>query len=314
MTPLPDALLESVAAAAVREGLADAVFTRLRRRSAACSSSRASAAWSASASRRSPRTACWPRSPPARPADRGSDRELGAHRDTLDAYFAGEGDPHDLPVDLSLSPRRSGARCSRRCTTRSPAARSSPTAPSPAGPATRAPPRRRHGLRPQPGPDPRALPPRPARRAAASAATAAARSASARCSSSRAAQPSVTLTDWMTTGSTGCSVAGRSPDADLVDDVLAAGHLAEQRVVGREPRVLGGDDEELAARGPGGSVRSWPSPPRPSCTRGPSAAPRRPSSRGRRCRRPSGRRPGSRSRPRCGGTWCRRRSPCRPAT
>ena len=29
MTPLPDSLLESVAAAAVREGLADAVFTRL---------------------------------------------------------------------------------------------------------------------------------------------------------------------------------------------------------------------------------------------------------------------------------------------
>src|SRR6201999_4564635 len=30
MTPLPDSLLEAVAAAAVREGLADAVFTRLR--------------------------------------------------------------------------------------------------------------------------------------------------------------------------------------------------------------------------------------------------------------------------------------------
>jgi len=29
MTPLPDSLLEAVAAAAVREGLADAVFTRL---------------------------------------------------------------------------------------------------------------------------------------------------------------------------------------------------------------------------------------------------------------------------------------------
>jgi methylated-DNA-[protein]-cysteine S-methyltransferase len=31
-----------------------------------------------------------------------SDRELAATRDALDAYFAGEGDPHDLPVDLSL--------------------------------------------------------------------------------------------------------------------------------------------------------------------------------------------------------------------
>ena len=29
MTPLPESLLESVAAAAVREGLADALFTRL---------------------------------------------------------------------------------------------------------------------------------------------------------------------------------------------------------------------------------------------------------------------------------------------
>ena len=29
MTPLPESLLESVAAAAVREGLADAIFTRL---------------------------------------------------------------------------------------------------------------------------------------------------------------------------------------------------------------------------------------------------------------------------------------------
>ena len=31
MTPLPDTLLEAVAAAAVREGLADAIFTRLNR-------------------------------------------------------------------------------------------------------------------------------------------------------------------------------------------------------------------------------------------------------------------------------------------
>ena len=36
--------------------------------------------------------------------------------------------------------------------------------------------------------------------------------------------------------------------ADRVDDVLALGHLAEQRVVGRQLGVLAGDDEELAAR------------------------------------------------------------------
>jgi methylated-DNA-[protein]-cysteine S-methyltransferase len=32
----------------------------------------------------------------------GSDRELATTRDAFDAYFAGEGDPHGLPVDLSL--------------------------------------------------------------------------------------------------------------------------------------------------------------------------------------------------------------------
>jgi methylated-DNA-[protein]-cysteine S-methyltransferase len=31
-----------------------------------------------------------------------SDRELAATRDTLDAYFAGEGNPQSVPVDLSL--------------------------------------------------------------------------------------------------------------------------------------------------------------------------------------------------------------------
>ena len=93
----------------------------------------------------------------------------------------------------------------------------------------------------------------------------------------------------------------------------AVGDLAEQRVVGRQPASSAGDDEELAARRAGRlGCRSWPSRRRPSCTRGPRAAPRRPSSRGRRCRRPAGRRPGSRSRARCGGTSCRRRSPCRP--
>jgi methylated-DNA-[protein]-cysteine S-methyltransferase len=33
-----------------------------------------------------------------------SDRELAATRDTLDAYFAGEGDPQALPFDLALVP------------------------------------------------------------------------------------------------------------------------------------------------------------------------------------------------------------------
>src|SRR3954451_10587569 len=37
-------------------------------------------------------------------------------------------------------------------------------------------------------------------------------------------------------------------DADLIDDLLALRDLAEQRVVRRQPGVLAGDDEELAAR------------------------------------------------------------------
>src|SRR3954462_15395163 len=38
---------------------------------------------------------------------------------------------------------------------------------------------------------------------------------------------------------------------DAVDRVLAARHLADERVVGRQPRVLRGHDEELAPRCPG---------------------------------------------------------------
>ncbi|MGH2950231.1 MAG: methylated-DNA--[protein]-cysteine S-methyltransferase, partial [Solirubrobacteraceae bacterium] len=103
MTPLPDSLLESVAAAAVREGLADAVFTRLRTpigRLLVVSGERGivrigfeeeaeDAALAQVAAHLGPRIVA-------------SDRELAAARDALEAYFAGEGDPHGLPVDLSL--------------------------------------------------------------------------------------------------------------------------------------------------------------------------------------------------------------------
>ncbi|MGZ8648234.1 MAG: methylated-DNA--[protein]-cysteine S-methyltransferase, partial [Solirubrobacteraceae bacterium] len=103
MTPLPDALLESVAAAAVREGLADAVFTRLKSpigRLLVVQGERGvvrvgfedepeDRVLAEVAARFGPRLV-------------GSDRELAPIRDALEAYFAGEGDPHDLPVDLSL--------------------------------------------------------------------------------------------------------------------------------------------------------------------------------------------------------------------
>ena len=101
--------------------------------------------------------------------------------------------------------------------------------------------------------------------------------------------------------------------ADRLDDVLALGHLAEHGVVGRQPGVGGrGDDEELAPRGArrlDRGLRHRDEAVR--VDRCPPAAARRPCSRGRRCRCPSGRRPGSRSRARSGGRSCRRRSPAR---
>jgi methylated-DNA-[protein]-cysteine S-methyltransferase len=103
MTPLPPALLESVASAAVREGLADAIFTRLSTpvgRLLVVQGERGVVRVSFEeepedgvlaevAARFGPRIV-------------GSDRELVGTRDAFDAYFAGEGDPHELPVDLTL--------------------------------------------------------------------------------------------------------------------------------------------------------------------------------------------------------------------
>ena len=103
MTPLPDSLLEAVASAAVREGLVDAVFTRLNTPigrllvvqgengivRVGFEEEAEDHVLAEVAARLGPRILA-------------SDRELQATRDTLDAYFAGEGDPHELPVDLAL--------------------------------------------------------------------------------------------------------------------------------------------------------------------------------------------------------------------
>jgi methylated-DNA-[protein]-cysteine S-methyltransferase len=103
MTPLPESLLEAVASAAVREGLADAIFTRL--------STPIGRLLVIQGGRGVVRVG-FEEEPEDRvlaevaaglgPRILASDRELAATRDTLDAYFAGEGDPHALPVDLSL--------------------------------------------------------------------------------------------------------------------------------------------------------------------------------------------------------------------
>ena len=103
MTPLPDSLLESVAAAAVREGLADAIFTRLstpigkllvvqgpeglvRISFEEEAEDRALAEVAAALGSRIV----------------GSDRELAGERDALSDYLEGGTATLDLPVDLRL--------------------------------------------------------------------------------------------------------------------------------------------------------------------------------------------------------------------
>jgi methylated-DNA-[protein]-cysteine S-methyltransferase len=103
MTPLPESLLEAVASAAVREGLADALYTRLD-----TPVGRLLVVQGAGGILR----IGFPEEPEdallagvaahAGPRLVASDRELAPTRDALEAYFAGEGDPHGLPVDLSL--------------------------------------------------------------------------------------------------------------------------------------------------------------------------------------------------------------------
>jgi methylated-DNA-[protein]-cysteine S-methyltransferase len=103
MTPLPESLLESVAAAAVREGLADALYTRLSTPigrllvisgpdgivRVAFESEREDAALAEVAAALGPNVI-------------GSNAELSAARDALSAYFE-EGAALELPVDLRLA-------------------------------------------------------------------------------------------------------------------------------------------------------------------------------------------------------------------
>jgi methylated-DNA-[protein]-cysteine S-methyltransferase len=103
MTPLPDTLLEAVASAAVREGLADAIFTRLSTpigRLLVVQGERGivrigfeeeaeDGLLAEVAGRLGPRIVA-------------SDRELAVTRDTLSAYLEGDEDTLALPVDLEL--------------------------------------------------------------------------------------------------------------------------------------------------------------------------------------------------------------------
>ncbi len=103
MTPLSTSLLEAVASAAVREGLADAIFTRLNTpigRLLVVQGPRGivrigfeeqaeDLLLAEVAGSLGPRVI-------------GSDRELAVTRDTISAYLEGEGDTLELPVDLEL--------------------------------------------------------------------------------------------------------------------------------------------------------------------------------------------------------------------
>jgi len=104
MTPLPESLLESVAAAAVREGLADAIFTRLNTPLGrllvvqgpsgiiriAFETEREDAVLAEIARTLGPNVIA-------------SDRELAPARDALSAYLEGDATQLELPVDLRLT-------------------------------------------------------------------------------------------------------------------------------------------------------------------------------------------------------------------
>jgi methylated-DNA-[protein]-cysteine S-methyltransferase len=103
MTPLPESLLEAVASAAVREGLADAIFTRLSTplgRLLVVQGPRGvvrvgfeeepeDTLLADVARRLGPRVVA-------------SDRELATTRDALSAYLEGDDDRLELPVDLGM--------------------------------------------------------------------------------------------------------------------------------------------------------------------------------------------------------------------
>jgi methylated-DNA-[protein]-cysteine S-methyltransferase len=103
MTPLPDSLLEAVAAAAVREGLADAVFTRLRSPLGRLLVVQGPQGVMRVGFAEEPEdTVLAEVAAHAGPRIVGSDRELAVTRDAFEAYFAGEGSMAALPVDFSL--------------------------------------------------------------------------------------------------------------------------------------------------------------------------------------------------------------------
>ena len=100
MTPLSPALLESVAAAAVREGLADALFTRVSTPIGRLLVVQGEDGIVRVGFQEEPEDEVLAQAAAVTgPRLLASDRELAATREAFDAYFAGEGDPHALPVE-----------------------------------------------------------------------------------------------------------------------------------------------------------------------------------------------------------------------
>jgi methylated-DNA-[protein]-cysteine S-methyltransferase len=103
MTPLSESLLESVAAAAVREGLADAIFTRLNTPIGRLLVVQGPEGLVRIAFQEEPDDAVLAEVAAALgPNVIGSDRELSVQRDALSEYLEGAATALDLPVDLRL--------------------------------------------------------------------------------------------------------------------------------------------------------------------------------------------------------------------
>jgi methylated-DNA-[protein]-cysteine S-methyltransferase len=103
MSPLPSALLESVAAAAVQEGLADAVFTRLASPLGRLLVVQGPQGLVRISFEEEPEDATLAGVAAALgPRIVGSDRELAEVRDALSAYLEGETEDLNVPVDLRL--------------------------------------------------------------------------------------------------------------------------------------------------------------------------------------------------------------------
>lgn len=104
MTPLPDTLLESVAAAAVREGLADAIFTRLSTPLGRLLVVQGPEGLVRIAFEGEPEDHVLAEVASALgPNVIGSNRELAQERDALSEYLEGAATTLELPVDLRLA-------------------------------------------------------------------------------------------------------------------------------------------------------------------------------------------------------------------